>query len=113
MSTSDYNRGASDAAWLASLQTKSQTKAVAQQWRNYSETLRLQLEEARLAELSRAAELAGRDAQQKALREALRQLNPGHPLLRALPALGNEAMVRHFAANGYIFDPENRLLTKA
>jgi hypothetical protein len=112
-STRDYNQGMADAAWAASLRTKAQVQATAQQWRSYCADLEKQLHEARLAEMQRTAELAGRDAQQKALRAALRELAPDHQLLRDLPRIGNEAMAKHFSSNGYLFDPEKRLLRKA
>ncbi|MCA8290020.1 hypothetical protein [Burkholderia vietnamiensis] len=113
MSTRDYNQGMADAGWMASLRTKAQVQATAQQWRSYCEALERQLNKARLTEMQRTAELAGRDAQQKALRAALRELAPDHQLLGELPRIGNEAMAKHFLSNGYVFDPEKRLLSKA
>ncbi|SOE65285.1 hypothetical protein SAMN05446635_2654 [Burkholderia sp. OK233] len=114
MSIRDYNRGTADATWAASLQARGQAQATARQWQSYCESLERQLQEARLAELKRAAELAGRDAQQKALRAALRQAVPEHPLLREgeLGRVATEVMVKHFSDNGYVFDPQKRLLSK-
>lgn len=100
-------------------QTARAADAAIDKWEAYANDLRRKLNQAQnnLAEaeskfVRSAAREAGRDAQQRALREALAQINPSHPLLESLPQIGGKAMVESCAHNGYHYSPETGLLRK-
>ncbi|PAK14873.1 MULTISPECIES: hypothetical protein [Burkholderia cepacia complex] len=92
----------------------SQARKVIGDWKSHADGLTSKLAQAELSRLQVEAQLAGRDAQQKMLREALRQVAPNHPLLQegALATIGNDAMTSHFLKGGYAYDREKATLRK-
>ena len=112
MSTSDYLDGISYAQARARKVRGDANVAIAE-WRTYSDHLLSKLKAAELAAIKNGAQLAGRDAQQQALRQALTALDPAHPLLALLPQLGNAARVKYLADHGYKLDVASGQVTPA
>lgn len=86
------------------------------QWQSYSNKLQARLTEVQRAashrEATLEATLAMRDAQQRALREALSQIEPNHPILKRIADIGEAAQVASYKANGYHVDFETRKIRK-
>lgn len=82
------------------------------EWQNYSNNLKNKLAAAEKKVAVTEAYLAGRDAQHKALREALQKIDPDNPVLTDLKRLSGLAMAESFAGNGYHYDPEKERLRK-
>lgn len=97
MGSSDFNQGRNFAA--------RQADVAIDEWKSFSNDLQQKLDRV-------SAREAGRDAQQRALREALVKLDPHHPLLKDLPKIGAQAMVESFANNGYNYDPATETLLR-
>lgn len=104
MGSSDFNQGRNFAA--------RQADVAIDEWKSFSNDLQQKLNRTQNQVVRLAAREAGRDAQQRALREALAKLDPHHPLLKALPEIGTKAMVESCANNGYNYDPTTETLRK-
>ncbi len=81
-------------------------------WKDYSADLERQLTEAQKKSAMHKAYLDARDAQQRALRTALQERDPSHPLLKELKKIADTAMAESFAKNGYHYDPAAEVLRK-
>lgn len=115
MSLYGYNQGLGNGIAIgnnrAAAVQRDANDAVAE-WKDYAATMKAKLEEAEKLAIRTAAMEAARDAQQKALRDALTKLDPKHPLLKQLPDIGGKAMVDSFAAHGYAYDLATETLRK-
>jgi multidrug resistance efflux pump len=120
MSTSDFIQGQNQGMAIARAASRdanlavSRAKGAVREWKDYAEGLNSKIAQAELSKLQVEAQLAGRDAQQKILREALREVAPNHPLLRegVLATIGNDAMTSCFSKAGYAYDREKATLRK-
>lgn len=118
MSNSDYIQGQNQGMAIARAASRdanlavSRAKGVVGEWKSYTDGLNSKLAEAELSKLQVEGQLARRDAQQKALRKALAQVAPNHPLLSSLKKLGDEAEAAHFRQAGYLVDFESRTFRK-
>lgn len=115
MSYLDWQQG--DLAGSAA--TARQYGAAITEWKAYANGLEAKLRNAsqnanELAEqvAHKEAMLAARDAQQKALREALEQVSPNHPLLKKIRDIGGAAQAKSYKTNGYHYDLETEILRK-
>lgn len=86
-------------------------EAVAE-WKRHCDQLMAKLADLQKQVACTAAREARRDAQQRALRDALAKLAPGNPLLSALPAIGDKAMLECFTRHGYEYDLATETLRK-
>ncbi|UEP20718.1 hypothetical protein LL999_12335 [Burkholderia ambifaria] len=110
MSSSDYFDGVTFAQARARRSQKDAQAAIGE-WREYAEGLVAKLKAAEMDALKNGAQLAGRDAQQQALRKALSALDPAHPLLAELPQIGNSAAADYLDEYGYDYDAVSGQLT--
>lgn len=104
MGSSDFNQGRNFAA--------RQADVAIDEWKAFSNDLQQKLNQAQMQAVRLAAREAGRDAQQRALREVLAKLDPHHPLLKDLPKIGAKAMIESCANNGYSYNLETETLRK-
>lgn len=104
MNYSDFNQGRNVAARRADV--------AIDEWESFSNDLQRKLDASEKKAVRLAAREAGRDAQQRALREALAKIDPQNPLLKALPEIGAKAMVESCANNGYSYNPGTETLRK-
>lgn len=111
----DYMSGQMAARRQAAAQERVDDDAIGQ-WQAYSNKLQARLTEVQRAashrEATLEATLAMRDAQQRALREALSQIDPNHPILKRIADIGEAAQVASYKANGYHVDLETRKIRK-
>lgn len=104
MNFTDFNQGRNFAA--------RQADAAIGEWESFSNGLQRKLNSAQTEIVKLAAREAGRDAQQRALREALAKIDPAHPLLKNLPQIGAEAMIESCAKRGYSYNLDTQTLRK-
>lgn len=82
-------------------------------WQSLSNRLQSRLTEVQSESIHRAADLAARDAQQRALREVLNEIAPNHPLLKKIKEIGEAAQIASYRANGYQVDMATGKVRKA
>lgn len=111
MSLLDYNQGFGAGRAAVAAVNRDADSAIAE-WKAYSGKLKDRLAESEKKTVVKEAYLAGREAQYRALREALQQLDPNNPVLSELQRISGLAMAESFAKNGYHYDPEKELLRK-
>lgn len=115
MTLRGYNQGFGNGAaagFSAARATSNDADSAIAEWKRHSNQLKAKLAEAEKQAVYSSAREAGRDAQQKALRAALKALDPNHPLLKVLPNIGGEAMVKAFEARGYDYDRSTETVRK-
>ncbi|WP_176317912.1 hypothetical protein [Burkholderia vietnamiensis] len=112
MSVAREARREANAAVAGANAAVSQARKVVGDWKSYSDGLNSKLAQAELSKLQVEGQLARRDVQQKALREALAEVAPNHPLLSLLKKLGDEAEAAHYRQAGYSVDFESRTFRK-
>lgn len=114
MNRLDFSRGyAAGSAGVQNLAAAEQEAASAiSDWKSFSNRLQSRLSDAEKRAIHNEAMLAARDAQQKALREALREIAPNHPLLAKIRDIGDAALVESYRANGYHCDLSTDTLHK-
>ena len=112
MSMLDYNQGFGAGRAAVAAADRESDAAIAE-WKVYSGALKNKLAETEKKVAVTEAYLAGRDAQHRALREALQKLDPDNPALKELKRISALAMQESFAKNGYQYDPDQELLRKA
>jgi hypothetical protein len=116
MSLYEYNQGFGNGAIAgrsAVAAAEREADSAIADWKAYSSKLKDRLAESEKKTVVKEAYLAGREAQYRALREALQQLDPSSPVLSELQRISGLAMAESFAQNGYHYDPEKELLRKA
>lgn len=99
----DFRAGQQAESRRAAAQERVDDDAIAQ-WQSFSNRLQSRLTEVQHAAIHREAYLAARDAQQRALREALSEIDPNHPILKRIKAIGEAAEIASYQANGYQVD---------
>lgn len=99
----DFMSGQMAARRQAVAQERVDDDAIAQ-WQTYSNKLQARLTEAQHESIHREAYLAAREAQQRALREALSEIDPNHPILKRIKEIGQAAEIASYKANGYQVD---------
>lgn len=84
-------------------------------WQEYSEKLQTRLNNVKSAELNEHVERKVAVDYVQALRKALKELSPNHPLLRDdfAERLFEESRTRAYANRGYIHDPRTGIAKKA
>lgn len=107
----DFMSGQVAARRQAAAQERVDDDAIGQ-WQAYSNKLQARLTEAQGDAIHREATLAGRDAQQRALREALSEIDPNHPILKRIKEIGEAAQIASYRASGYEFDLATRKARK-
>jgi len=118
MSNSDYIQGQNQGIAIARAARRdanlavSRAKGAVREWKDYAEGLNSKVAQAELSKLQVEGQLARRDVQQKALREALAQVAPNHPLLGLLKKMGDEAEAATFRRAGYEVNFENGTFRK-
>lgn len=115
MSLNEYNQGFGNAAAAgrsAVAAAEREADSAIADWKAYSGTLKNKLAETEKKVAVTEAYLAGRDAQHRALREALQRLDPDNPVLKDLKEISGLAMQESFAKNSYHYDPKKELLQK-
>lgn len=99
----DYMSGQMAAHRQAAAQERVDDEAIGQ-WQAYSNKLQARLTEVQHESIHREALLAVREAQQRALREALSEIDPNHPILKRIKEIGQAAEIASYRANGYQVD---------
>ncbi|MBJ9686535.1 hypothetical protein I5589_05505 [Burkholderia vietnamiensis] len=90
----------------------SQARKVVGDWKSHADGLNSKLAQAELSKLQVEGQLARRDVQQQALRKALAEVAPNHPLLSLLKQMGDEAEAATFRRAGYEVNFESRTFRK-
>lgn len=111
MSTADFNSGRQVANFHNRRELADADSAI-DEWKAFSDKLKEKLAAAEKKAVVTAAREAGRDAQQLALREALSNVDPNHPLLKELKNIKGQAMAASFSRDGYSYDVARETLRK-
>ncbi|GAA0846418.1 hypothetical protein [Cupriavidus pauculus] len=111
---SNYSNGLS-AGMAARNAAVREGRAAVAEWEAHSQKLQSRLSAALNAELTEHVERKVSANYVRALRSALAELAPDHPLLReaVATALLEESRTRAYAERGYVYDEKSRALRKA
>ncbi|MFM0265552.1 hypothetical protein [Paraburkholderia sediminicola] len=114
MSTLDYLRGRQVGAADSAAGASHRAKAVAGEWRTYSEGLQARLDKVSEGQIFASAQLSGATALAKALEEELRRVAPNSPLLnpQVRDQIQKQGMAATLAKNGYDYDMATNRVSK-